>query len=149
MGYPATPGASQDRPQPYKGIRIALLVLLGISMIFSLVAAFGTVAAVKENADNNTPEMVEILCYVFWVVFTIDILISLLGFVGAYREHYCMTKGYAVTMTVLNALALSKAGLLDVVGWLNYIESWVTAILAYYVARESLKYTGGVTIVNA
>jgi O-antigen ligase len=65
----------------------------------------------------------------------ISILFNLLGLMGAYKEHYCMTLTYAILMT-LSTLGSIDNAIKTPVNWCSFVLSLTIAILAYAYARD-------------
>ncbi len=65
----------------------------------------------------------------------ISILFNLLGIMGAYKEHYCMTLTYAILMTLSTLGAIFNATEAPVY-WLSFVLGLAITILAYAYARD-------------
>ncbi len=65
----------------------------------------------------------------------ISILFNLLGLMGAYKEHYCMTLTYAILMT-LSTLGSIYNAIKTPVYWYSFVLSLTITILAYAYARD-------------
>ncbi|KAI1290731.1 hypothetical protein HDE_07742 [Halotydeus destructor] len=148
MGYPPASSASHERPQPYRAIRIVLLIILGFKLVLLPIGALGTVAILKQNTAE-TAQSVNIQFAIVFAMMAFEFLVALLGFLGAYRENYGMTKAFAIVMLIIVILRVIRIATLTAVGLVNFAFSLILPFMAFYVARESLKYTGGATVVYA
>ncbi|KAI1290741.1 hypothetical protein HDE_07738 [Halotydeus destructor] len=162
-GYPSAPPSYDEalqgcrrytsnapaRPQLYQCVRIALLVMLGLQLLGIPIAITGSLPSLQEEAAKMAEDEVTLMYFVFWITMAFIAGLTLLGMVGVFGEHYCMTKGFAVTLTVVNLLLVFAVMQMDAEGIFVYIYSWLAAIMAYYVASQSLKYNQPITIVYA
>ena len=73
-----------------------------------------------------------------WVIIGLSILFNLMGLMGAYKEHYCMTVTYAVLCT-LGTLSLISRAIRDPTYWsasfINVIICGLTYAYAYDLRR--------------
>jgi hypothetical protein len=65
----------------------------------------------------------------------ICILFNLLGLMGAYKEHYCMTLTYAILMT-LNTFGSINNAIKTPMYWCSFVLSLTITILAYAYASD-------------
>ncbi|KAI1290914.1 hypothetical protein HDE_07741 [Halotydeus destructor] len=133
-----------SKPQLYQRVRLALLIILGLQVILTPFATMAAVSEIEKTETQATTDVVKMSITILWSFVLLVILFFIMGFVGVLREHYCMTKGFAVTMTVFNLLALLSILKMDLAQLVSYIFCWVMTAMAYYVAKESVKYNGAV-----
>ena len=95
----------------------------------------------EENCSRITFITQKIAKAIVVVVGVIAILLELLGLVGAYKEHFCMTLTYAIIMNgetfLFCILAIKMRGLCILA---DFVISFLITILAYLFASDlSLK----------
>ncbi|XP_054155352.1 uncharacterized protein LOC128953851 [Oppia nitens] len=87
---------------------------------------------------------------IIYVALGLGILFHLLGLMGAYKEHFCMTTTYAVLMT-LGAIGSINRGVQSPYYTFNTVINFVVAVLAIAFAydlykRRQLMFSGPVVI---
>lgn len=94
---------AQQYPPVYQYARWTLIVLLAIEFILIIVAGVLFTKFIKdiEGQMPTTKEGAKVAIAVAWVIVGFQLVTCAMGALGAWRNHYCMTMAYAISMSVL------------------------------------------------
>ena len=77
----------------------------------------------------------------------ISLLIQLVGIIGAYKEHYCMTLTYAILMAFGTAGSIFSA-IKSSVCWVGFIFNLIVCVLAFVLANDIKKSKRGMATIQ-
>ncbi|KAI1290742.1 hypothetical protein HDE_07739 [Halotydeus destructor] len=136
---------SPPKPQVYLLVRRALLILLVLEISLILGDTIYALSELKgELATASSKAVIKVIAMRCGVPI-LSIIFPLIGFVGTWREHYCMTKNFAVCTLISDIVGLVFIRKMNLFQLINYFLCWVLTALAFYVTKQLVKFKRPVT----
>ncbi|XP_054158605.1 uncharacterized protein LOC128956914 [Oppia nitens] len=117
-------------------------------IVIIMCVAFSQITSIAN--DDTADKVGKVAIGITAGIGSINMLINLMGLMGALKEHYCMTLGYAITMTVLTVLMIVVVFVATAPAfWFTFVLNIFIVCLAYLYARDlrSMQFPGPQTTV--
>ena len=127
------------------GLLASMLILLASAFITYYFIEMDEKNSAKELNDDEKKEMRLVIMVVVIAATSIGSLLHLIGMLGAYKEHYCLSMTYSVFFAIATVIlairavmSLLKMNRISAMNWIGVIIEFAIFLLAYSFAMNIL-----------